>query len=43
MIQIAKAESAIRLIDGDAVQAKLAHAGPQFITGEPVIGVNFGS
>ena len=39
MLQIAQAQAAIRLVHGDAVQAKRAHGGPQ-VAGEPVLGVD---
>ena len=41
MVQIAKAQTAILLGHGDAMQAKLAHLGPE-LTREAVTGVDLG-
>ena len=39
MVEIAEAEAAIFLLDGDAVKAEFAHGGPE-VAGEPVLGID---
>ena len=41
MLEVAQAEAAVFLLDGDAVQAELAHLRPQ-LAREPVLGVDLG-
>src|SRR3546814_19232663 len=42
MVEIAEPQPAPFLFDGDAVEAKRAHRGPQLVAREPVVGICFG-
>ena len=40
MLEIAEPEAAVLFVHGDAVQAELAHRGPELVAREPVLGVD---
>src|SRR3546814_4638440 len=42
MVEIAEPQPAPFLFDGDAVEAKRAHRGPQPVAREPAVGICFG-